>query len=321
MSDDFLETAFIARLLETGGCQDAARHAALIRRYENAGWLVPGTRRGQWVVRGDHVRELEERLTVLRPNWKADFELLRKHGLDPRKLQDIEGLPALRQQGTARGFVNRRNWNAVGGLGPKRRSVLQTDATLTRDWVLRVRPNRGLIGMWDSGVVDLWEVAQVWTECVMPERRWLGFHGFEGTLPTAIVTCENLGAYIDLPLPEGVLCVFAPGRDTQPAVALLEELPGSKWIHFGDLDPEGLAIADQIAKTARREVRRFIPSYAIEYLAQNRGQKRAVQWASIPGHSVFSELKQHSVGMFQEVFMLDPRLMQDLARAIQSSAK
>lgn len=136
-------------------------------------------------------------------------------------------------------MINRRNWTAAGGLGPKRKGVLGTDALLTSDWVMRVRPNRGLIAQWQNHSTDLWEMAKNWTECPIPQRQWLRLQEFGGALPAVVITCENLGAFIDLPLPEDALAVFSPGKHVEPTVQLLGRLPASAWVHFGDLDPDG----------------------------------------------------------------------------------
>ena len=66
-------------------------------------------------------------------------------------------------------------------------------------------------------------------------------------LPRAVITCENLGAYIDLPANESTLVIYSPGADTEAAVALLKMFPAAQWMHFGDLDPEGVEISKRIA--------------------------------------------------------------------------
>lgn len=307
-----IEIALLARLVEGGGAQESARNLDLIRRYEMAGWIMPAARRGEWVVRPEAMAALADRLTKLLPQWESDFALLRTHNLDPRKPQDIEALPVLRKRPNAAGMMNRRNWTASGGLGPKRKGILETDAILTSDWVMRLRPNRGLVAGWDDHSTDLWEMAKTWTECPIPQRQWIRFQGFTGTLPTVVITCENLGAYIDLPLPEDALTVFSPGTHVETAVELIKMFPAATWVHFGDLDPEGLAIADQIADATRRPIRRYIPSFCMEYIADNLAQKKDVKWQGTFEHPALKLLAERGQGIFQEVFMLDSRLAEDI---------
>lgn len=306
------EIALLAKLIESGGVHESARSLDLIRRYEKAGWIMPSTRRSEWAVRPGAMAALTARLTKLLPQWVSDFALLRAHKLDPMKPQDIEALPVLRRRPDATGMINRRNWTATAGLGPKRKGILETEALLTTDWVMRLRPNRGLVAQWDDYSTDLWEMANTWMECPIPQRLWMRFQGFTGTLPAVVVSCENLGAYIDLPLPEDALTVFSPGTHIELAVELIKKLPAAAWVHFGDLDPEGLAIADQIADTTGRPAHRYIPSFCMEYLADDLAQKKNVTWQGTFEHPALKLLAERGQGVFQEVFMLDPRLAEDL---------
>lgn len=306
------EIALLARLIESGGVHESARNLDLIRRYEKAGWIMPSARRCEWAVRPEAMAALTARLAKLLPQWESDFALLRTHKLDPRKPQDIEALPVLRKRPDATGMINRRNWTAAAGLGPKRKGILETDAILTTDWVMRLRPNRGLVAQWDNYSTDLWEMANTWMECPIPQRLWMRFQGFTGTLPAVVVSCENLGVYIDLPLPEDALTVFSPGTHIELAVELIKKLPAAAWVHFGDLDPEGLAIADQIADATGRPTHCYIPSFCMEYLTDDLAQKKNVTWQGTFEHPALKFLAERGQGVFQEVFMLDPRLAEDL---------
>ena len=314
MTETDIEVALIARLLDQRACQEAARLGMLIRRYENAGWLRQGNRRGQWIMREEAADQLQARLGQLLPSWDEDFALLRAHARDPMDPKSIACLPALRRQARAGGLVNRRNWNAVAGLGPKRQSVFATEAILTKDWIMRLRPNQGLTACWEAWETDLAVMAQTWTECLIPQRLWMGLRNLGGNHPRCVITCENLGAYIDLPLAPDMMAVYAPGRDTEPAVHLLSELPDTPWLHFGDLDPEGVVIAEQIAHASDRKVSMYIPTFAMEYL--DLAQKKGVEWGNVPDHPVFAVLKHQGLGIFQEVFMLDPRLKEDLSQYV-----
>ncbi|MDX9958626.1 MAG: DUF2220 family protein [Spirochaetia bacterium] len=310
---ELLEISLLARLLEDGICSSNTRNNDLIRRYETARWIAPTGRRNQWRRRPEAMQDLRQRLTALLPGWETDFNLLRTHGLDPRTPQDIEALPALRKKPEANGMLNRRNWKAAAGLGPKRKGVLNTNALLTSDWIMRLRPNKGLIAQWEQGATDLWEMAQSLTECPVPQRRWLGLKEFIGTMPSVVITCENLGAYIDLPLPEDMLAVLSPGKHIETAIELLARLPSSEWMHFGDLDPEGMAIAEQISKASGREAKLYIPYFASEYVKQGLAQKKEVIWQMESDHPVLKALAERGEGLYQEVFMLDARLADEIA--------
>lgn len=159
-----LEISTLGRLIEKGLIKRGVRNEHLIRRFETARWLMPGSRRAEWVIRAEARESIENRLTKLLPNWSEHFAFLRSIGRDPLDGADIEALPMLRRQvGVSASCINRRNWNAAAGLGPKHRAKAPANCVLTKDWVLRFRPNLGLIGVRGTEHVDFYEVAQQWT--------------------------------------------------------------------------------------------------------------------------------------------------------------
>lgn len=174
---------------------------------------------------------------------------------------------------------------------------------------MRFKPNKGLRAVFDDLELDLWQLSETLTECAIPERLWLKLQRFEGTEPDLIVTCENLGAYIDLPMPCGYMVVYAPGANIETAVKILKYFPETRWFHFGDVDPDGLKIAQTLAREAKRPLTFFVPSFAEEYLP---GRPVKKPWGEVPGRKVFQELKRKHTRLFQEVFMLDGRLNSEI---------
>jgi len=214
-------------------------------------------------------------------------------------------------------WINRRNWNAAAGLGPKHKAKAPANCILTKDWVIRFRPNRGLAGIRGGDRIDFADMAGQWTECAIPERAWAEFEAITGTPPAIIITCENLGAYVDFPATDSTLVVYAPGADTEAAAALLRKIPSAPWVHFGDLDPQGVEIAKRLAAEMQRELRIYIPSFAAEYLEDAAKPVKAA-WDDALGIPLLSELRSRRHRIFQEVFMLDRRLAADVAAIIQS---
>jgi hypothetical protein len=305
-----LEIASIGRLVETGLIKLVGRNDTLLRRFETARWIEPTGRKSEWRVRNGTISPLEARLCELAPFWREDFQFLRSINQDPYDPRVIEALPTLKKQKTVTGIINRRTWNAAAGLGPKHKPQIAPTAILTRDWVLRFRPNRGLRGVFAGQEVSFDEMASVLTECTVPERLWLRFTKFNGELPKLIVTCENLGSYIDLPLPDEAMAIYSPGADIEAAAAFIKQLPEIKWLHFGDIDPEGLEIAENLAKETRRQLNLYIPSFAEEYLP---GRPVETRWNTLPDLPLFRELGRTQKRIFQEVFMLDSRLGDEIA--------
>ncbi len=306
---DPLEIASLGRLLENGLIKLVARNGQLITRWQTARWIEPGGRKGEWRARAEMLSQIEGRISALAPSWREDFEFLRSMALDPFDPRVVEALPVLRRQRTVTGLVNRRNWNAAAGLGPKHAPQTESSAILTRDWIVRFRPNQGLRAQVGEGELDLDQMALLLTECALPERLWLKFSAFTGTLPRLVMTCENLGAYVDLPLPRSAMAIFSPGADIEAAAALLNALPHARWIHFGDIDPDGLQIAESLGRETGRAVEFYVPSFAEEYLP---GRPTETPWKDIPDRPIFRELKRTQKRIFHEVFMLDNRLPGDL---------
>jgi hypothetical protein len=306
---DALEIASLGRLLENGAIKLVARNEQLVRRFNTARWIEPTSRKNEWRLRNDAAIPVEERLTDLAPSWRVDFDFLKSIELNPYDPRSIEALPILKKQRTMTGTVNRRTWNAAAGLGPKHLPQIASTATLTRDWAVRCRPNKGLRASFEREDLDLYAMASVLTECVLPERLWLGFTGIAGTLPTLIITCENLGAYVDLPLPITAMAIYAPGADVEAAAAIIKALPSARWNHFGDIDPDGIEIAESLATATGRQLNFYVPSFAEEYLP---GRPTDTPWKGIPDGPIFRELKRTQKRIFQEVFMLDDRLPGEL---------
>ncbi len=312
---DAIEITILGRLKETGSIISGVKNESFIRRLETARWISVGKRKSEWLLRLEHMPSLENRLTNLLPSWRKDFDFLRSINRDPYNPSDIEALPMLLRETIMLGsMVNRRNWNAAVGVGPKHKAKIPSKGILTKDWTLRFRPNKGLIGEHEKGIVDLADIATVWTECVFPERFWMSFKAFSGVLPQTIITCENLGAYIDLPVSESTLVIYSPGADTEAAISLLKMLPTVRWMHFGDLDPEGIEIATRIAKQLNREMKLVIPFFADDCLSAAR--PHLTTWNEIHDIPLLQALKEKKTRIFQEVFMLDERL-QDALKIMQ----
>jgi hypothetical protein len=322
--EEALEVALLGRLYTEGRCIEAKRTAALIERYELARWVRRGTRRREWVVREKSRTELGARLAALLPGFEAEFSFLRERDHDPFDPASLLMLATLHAAASPQGraFLNRRNWNAAAGSGPKLQARRSADGTrITQDWVVRMRTYDGLI----IGGTDGERPAAAWSldghEVVIPERAFLAGLQFGGEPPTTLITVENLGSYVDLPLPVQAMAVYSPGKDWRGAIALLERFPSARWTHFGDLDPEGVDIAMDLAAKSGRPLRLFVPSFAGEYL--DRVQKHGVEWPPKALRNgrfpVLEELRTLRAGILQEVFILDHRLGEELEREVQQS--
>ena len=310
-----LEIALLARLLETGTIKKGVRTARLIDRFSTARWIVPGTRRAEWTIRETAQSVIEQRLRALLPTWKTDVEFLRRQGQNPYDPSTIEALPRLqRVMAPTPTILNHRNWNAAVGLGPKHRPKRAAPTQLTKDWILRFRPNTGLCVRLQDTQIDCDDL-QISPECLIPERTWHQVVTLTGTLPQLLITCENLGAYIDFPANEWLLLLYSPGDDTAAAVHLLKQLPHVPWIHFGDLDPEGLAIGQRLAHRSKRPLRLLIPSFAADYLPYC--TTPLTPWPQQVPYPFLQQLRDQKKALYQEIFMLDDRLNSDIEQLVK----
>lgn len=304
---DSIEIALLARLYQNGSCRESKKTEGLLDRYQTARWVVRSRRKGEWILRSGALEDIKKRLEILLPTWQADFELLKSEGKSPLNPIDLDALPALRRRVPRKEFINRRNWKAITGAGPKHQQRRASPDVLTSDWILRIRPNQGLKAILGQKEIDLYEISEQWTECAIPERAWKKIRKFNGVLPDIIITCENLGAYIDFPEIPKMAVVFSPGKDIGPAILFLKMFSESKWIHFGDLDPEGINIALQISRRTGKPFSFFVPSFIDEYLDLSYRIKHS--WRDpLPDIPIIEKLKEKGDGFYQECIMLDERL-------------
>jgi hypothetical protein len=219
-----------------------------------------------------------------------------------------------------RKHINHHTWSTLFGAGPKRAAWRNPGAevVLTHDALTRLRPNKGLTFVRDDVILQLDQIALVLSEVGVPQRSFLAGGRFAGSRPRLLVTIENLGAFIDIRVREDVMLVYSPGFDLRAAEQVLRMLAEIPWVHFGDLDPEGLQIWESLKKSVQRSCQLYIPTFAEEYV--DIAQKRDVPWGESPPHAALEALRNTSCGLFQEAFVLDPRLEEDLADLVKNLA-
>jgi hypothetical protein len=107
--------------------------------------------------------------------------------------------------------------------------------------------------------VDLTAITEVFGEVSIPERAFNEDLTLEGTI-RAVLLVENLGAWRDLPALEGWLFAHVAGWDTATVVLLLDRAGGVPFIHFGDIDPNGVRVFLHLRKRYP-DLRWFVPSF------------------------------------------------------------
>ncbi len=138
---------------------------------------------------------------------------------------------------------------------------------------------------------------------------------------TALMTVENLTSFHRLER-EHIFYLFLSGYHTRTKQALLQRIarenPGLSWHHFGDLDPDGLAIAGhlirktglpfQLCAMGVQELQRF-QTYAKPLEAPDRAKAEAMikQGSSYAG--ILRYMLEHNCKLEQEIISWqEPRL-------------
>jgi hypothetical protein len=149
------------------------------------------------------------------------------------------------------------------------------------------------------------------------------------------MTVENLGACLDLPAPPQALVVHQPGWNCRLAQRFIALLPEAvPWWHFGDLDPEGLAIFAALVRAGEADrplpgscphsgpygawahrPRLFLPAWWGDYLPSH-GLPLGADWpvGLTPDNALLTRLRAGRLWLEQEAILLDPRLGEGLAR-------
>jgi hypothetical protein len=255
------------------------------------------------------------------PGWRDELADLAARGLAPTpegwgRLLDTRraaGLPPLPTR------LNRRTAAALAAphskltLTEERRVALGGTDT-TRDGTVRLRPPTEFIARTDCGVVDLAAVARVLGEIAIPERALLDGLQFEGDV-RAVLLVENLGAWRDLPKPEGFILAYVPGWDTTTVALLLEHVPRVPVLHFGDLDPNGVRIYLHL-RERRPDLRWFVPVFWAE-LIDSHGLR--THWPSDldvgAAPELVRDLAARGLWLEQERIVVDRRIVQALDSA------
>ena len=88
---------------------------------------------------------------------------------------------------------------------------------ITRDGVVRLRPNVGLV-LTTAGVqMKASEIVAIAGEVVLSERALLDGTRLAGTAPSAALLVENLGPYVDVQMPDDWMVIHVPGWNTATA--------------------------------------------------------------------------------------------------------
>ncbi|MEM7354190.1 MAG: Wadjet anti-phage system protein JetD domain-containing protein [Acidobacteriota bacterium] len=230
---------------------------------------------------------------------------------------DSAQLPERMNRRTAAAVLTR---HAKARLGPFEQVVLE-DVDITDDGIVRMRPNTGL-SLVRAGVEHAAaDIVALLGDLVVTDRAFRDGTRLGGHRPRAVLTVENLGAFQDAVVPDDVLTVYVPGWNTRIARDALSGLEGVPVIHFGDLDPNGVAILAHLRRW-RPDVHWLVPSFWEDY-ADERGLPKRWPAVSIPPDAPnwIVSLADAGVWLEQEVIVVDPRFAIAVEEAVSSSVR
>jgi hypothetical protein len=191
--------------------------------------------------------------------------------------------------------------------------------TLTADDILRVRANDGLCRSSQGGdVFDLEICQRLAHETVLPERAFTVAWTLMGILPDLILTVENLDAFVDIQNPANCLLLLSPSWNDNLAKQFISRLPENiPWLHFGDIDPNGLRIGKAFtAGTRKPEI--WIPRAAAVLLGTH-SLAPVEPWSfdeedyPILGNETLRSLVQSNGWLEQESMLLLPGFFRGIA--------
>lgn len=321
----------LARLFVEGTLAKGTRVAPVVDHLLEVGWIARTPRRNVVQKVEQYSEAIEELLERVWPDWRDAVDALLAKGLS----LTVEDLAKLRKQDALSDAdilpprMHRKTLAAILGLHSK--AALPTDDVLRRhgveattDNLLRIRANEGLVIESAGKKLPCDPVMAALGEVVLPERATLDGLTVSGQIPRAVLTVENLGAFVDLSAPPEMLVAHTPGWDSPLTLRFLEAIPSRIQVHhFGDLDHNGVEILRHLRQAIGPRVRWFVPSFWEEYL-RTYGLRQKIGCAS-RGHmlpeelSIFEKLGQAGRCLEQEVFLKDCRLNREILAIIEQS--
>jgi len=277
-------------------------------------WTRATGRRDEIRLDPDRRAALVELLDRVWPDWARDHLALVVAGepatpagwgrlADQRRADALPDIPAR---------INRRTAAAATAPGAKstltreRRAVLGP-VEITDDGVARIRPPPGMLALRGERRLPLDEVARVLGEVGISDRALRRGLRLQGQTD-GVLLVENLGAWRDLPRHRRWLLAYVPGWNTTTVRQLLQVLPPTPVVHFGDLDPNGVRIY--------RHLREHVPGLGWlvppfwEDLVPMHGQAR--EWPDdldlTGAPELVRRLARQGLWLEQERLVLDPRL-------------
>lgn len=308
------------RILEEGKLSVSKSLKPVADHLLNLRWAVQSRYKSVIELTDKGRESIPELLSNQWPAWQQARDALKDAGLpiDMASILELErakrlnglNVPSMIHSKTISSILGKHSKTGVS----KGLSAALPNTTITTDQTLRLYANKGLELKADDGLTQSCDpLMAILGEVAVPERAFLSGLQLSGTMPKAIFTVENKGAFIDFPVPtDKILVVFVPGNDQALAIQLFSLLPSDiPHYHFGDLDPKGIEIYSGIAKHVPQTSKLFVPKFWTEHYEVSLANKKC--WPAIDIDIVkiplIRRLMADDTWLEQEKILLDPRLV------------
>lgn len=199
--------------------------------------------------------------------------------------------------------------------------ALQKGQLISTDDVVRIRTQKtGFVISSDNATIDADLETLQRTEVSLPERLYKDAHASCVGGVRLVLTVENLGAFVDFPMVDGLVLVYSSGNNFAASVSFIKLfLEEVIWVHFPDLDPNGLIISMQMADTLNKPCNVWIPTHWDKVRAQplvsGKGKKG---WVDAPDCPEIASLEESNHWVEQEVLILDQRSIKAVIELVSS---
>ncbi|SEI66543.1 hypothetical protein SAMN05421831_1072 [Allopseudospirillum japonicum] len=293
-------------------------------------WLEPTHRDEEYVLTGIGKQALAQWLDKHIPNWNqlpSSETLLNQQQQEVNKRYEFIQ-PRLQQPLPE--VINENVFNCIftgdnqGAVAAELREKLPKEYQICQDRRLHLRGHMDLrIKRHARRPIRLERIMEMLSEVALSERDLLDMQELDGELPYLVMTVEDYGVFLDMPLPDHLLLVWAQAEHHSLVARFLKLFPHFvPHLHFGDLDHSGLLLAEYLSRETGRPVRRFIPHFWDEYRqyyaqpTQEEAGKGGRWRGAVLSAPVLKDLMQDQQWMPQATLIFDQRLPEELAKLL-----
>jgi len=304
-------------------------NAALVDELITSNWLLPSEEEDHFSLSARGKAGLAELLDLRLPEWREWLELL--EGDAPLVSEVFEqrwqfarrelrsDLPRVMNKTSLHRALLGQEMEAF----PEHLLKQLPKMELSEDRCLHLRGNMDLKLVKRHGSsVELKKIWRQLSEAVLPERDFHQLKELDGELPYLVMTIEDRGVFLDIDLPENLLAVWVAPEELELAGEFLRFLPQFvPHVHFGDLDHQGLVIAERLGMMSQRPVRRFIPGFWKDYLENfalpiaDKTEGKGASWRGpVLSIELLRELMTSNRWLEQAPLSLDARLHDEMRK-------